>query len=103
MIWPEVKKNLDSNPSLSKEELYEAISLAGKFIARSADTIGRFSYVVNTNPDVKITPSYNMLRHAGAVYSLGMYYELSGDPEAHTLIVIQLRIPNLEDCPLKSK
>ena len=82
MIWPEVKKKLDSNPSLTKEELYEAISLAGKFIARSADSIGRFSYVVNTNPDVKITPSYNMLRHAGAVYSLGMYHELSGDPEA---------------------
>lgn len=69
-------------PTLSIQDLDQAIKRSGEYMIRSIDSIGRFNYVVNTNPAVQIKPSYNMLRHAGAIYALGMYQELTGDPNS---------------------
>lgn len=58
-----------------REELRDSIRAGADYMVRVCDKDGKFAYRVNTNPAVPIEPGYNIIRHAGAVYSLAMAYE----------------------------
>lgn len=47
---------------------------------------GQFVYLVNPNPAVTIAPSYNLLRHAGAIYALALSDAVVYDPDAQALM-----------------
>lgn len=58
--------------SIEKTDLERAVLLSTDYLRRSCKKNGQFVYRVNINPKVEVTPSYNMLRHAGAIYALCM-------------------------------
>ena len=64
-----------------RAELPQTIRRAADYLVRTCDENGKLIYRLNTNPDVKLKPRYNIIRHAGAVYSLGMAYEYDPQPE----------------------
>ncbi|MBL6943043.1 MAG: hypothetical protein ISR56_01630 [Bacteroidales bacterium] len=57
--------------------LLEAINLSGDYLIRNIKNNGQFVYKVNLDSTEKNKPAYNTLRHAGAIYALCMYYDLS--------------------------
>ena len=52
-----------------------AARLAADYLVRQVKLDGQFVYRITLDPKVGIKPKYNMLRHAGAIYSLGMYHQ----------------------------
>jgi len=54
-------------------QLKQAIHSAADYLLKVCDEHGKFVYRINLNPKVKPKPKYNMLRHAGTMYSLAMY------------------------------
>lgn len=50
--------------------LDSSIQIAADYLIRACDVDGRFVYRVNLDPSVEIKPRYNLLRHAGTIYSL---------------------------------
>ncbi|MCJ7452453.1 MAG: hypothetical protein MUO39_08270 [Steroidobacteraceae bacterium] len=69
---------LPSNPVDNAVVAAAARSAAG-YIRRANDAAGRFEYIVNLDPEVKVVRDYSILRHEGTVYSLGMYDDLFPD------------------------
>ncbi len=63
---------------LSEGDLMEAARLSAGYLARNIDDKGRFNYLYdplkNTRPE-----GYNILRHAGTIFSMLEYYELARD------------------------
>jgi hypothetical protein len=55
------------------KDLAEAIHLSAKYLNKACDQNGKFLYRVNLNPNVRPTPKYNFLRHAGSIYALADY------------------------------
>jgi hypothetical protein len=62
--------------------LRAAISAASGHLKRANLESGQFVYAVNLDPAVPVEPGYNLLRHAGAIYALGMSHAVMPDPEA---------------------
>ena len=58
-----------------------AIELAAHYLESVCDATGKFTYVVDPASG-KVSPSYNILRHAGAIYSLAMYNQAHPDGKA---------------------
>lgn len=52
--------------------LQRGIDLGVGYILRNCDESGQFAYVRYADPERKVRPQYNLLRHCGAVYALGM-------------------------------
>jgi hypothetical protein len=65
-----------------QETVSRFIRAAMTYMVRSCGPDGRFLYRMNLDPAVSVTPGYNMLRHAGAMYALGLYLEQAPSPEA---------------------
>lgn len=59
--------------------LDNAIKIATDYMVRATDARGIFLYRINMNPEISISPSYNMLRHAGAIYAMCTAYEKNPD------------------------
>ncbi|MDY7011039.1 MAG: hypothetical protein SVV80_09850 [Planctomycetota bacterium] len=72
----------DANAS----RLTAAIDLSAGYLVRACGEDGRFTYRINTNPDVTPKPAYNMLRHAGAIYALAMYEQRRPDRKTRDAI-----------------
>ena len=51
-----------------------SIESAAAYLIRHCQPNGQFIYRINTNPNVQVAPTYNMLRHAGAMYSLAQFH-----------------------------
>lgn len=68
--------------AVAPRELGRAIDLAGQYLVRHCDADGRFHYWLHTDPDFDLPPAYNVLRHSGTIYALGMYADLRNDPDA---------------------
>jgi len=56
----------------TRDELGDAIDRAAAYLVRACGEDGKFVYCVNLDPAVRPEPGYNMLRHAGTIYALGM-------------------------------
>jgi hypothetical protein len=54
---------------------------AASYLKRVNRESGQFTYLVNTNPAVPVAPGYDMVRHAGAIYALGLAQSVLADPE----------------------
>jgi hypothetical protein len=65
---------------LTESRLLEAARLSAKYLARNVDDQGRFNYIYDPLKDT-YPGGYNILRHAGTVYSMLEYCEHAGDPE----------------------
>lgn len=65
---------------IEPEPLRDSIRRAARYLARITDENGKFAYIVNTNPEVPPTDEYNVVRHAGTMYGMGMYLERYPDP-----------------------
>jgi len=74
-------------PVYSDEDLDLAITQATDYLINACDSSGQFAYRINMDPDVVDEPDYNILRHAGTIYSLTMAQEYS--PNDQTLKTIQ--------------
>lgn len=81
---------------VSDEELGEAIYLAAQYLEKQIEADGRFVYRVNANSKIEVPDKYNVLRHAGAIYSLAMYLKAypNEDFKAKTLQATKYLIDN---------
>ncbi len=64
----------------SPESLLEAAREAGDYLARAVGTDGRFVYSYRPKTDQERS-KYNILRHAGTIYSMIELYQVTGDEE----------------------
>ncbi len=67
------------------EALRRSIELAAAYLNEHIDPNGRFEYRIDALGQ-PAEPRYNVLRHAGSIYGLGMYFDRSGD-EATALTI----------------
>jgi len=58
-----------------RETLRQSIHRAAAYLVRACGEDGRFVYEAHLDPSVTVEPKYNILRHAGAIYALGMYHQ----------------------------
>ncbi|MBT3294750.1 MAG: hypothetical protein HN919_11170 [Verrucomicrobia bacterium] len=56
------------------------VHAAASYIMKACTKSGQFRYRINTDPTVRVTPKYNMLRHAGTIYALASYDERYPSP-----------------------
>jgi hypothetical protein len=70
---------VSQNRSLSESQLATAIQLAGDYLVRSCGPNGRFEYKVDTVTRAQ-SVTYDIVRHAGAMYALEMLYAQHPDP-----------------------
>jgi hypothetical protein len=66
--------------------LPRTISLSADYLERSCDANGKFAYLVDINSE-GVLPSYNIVRHAGAIYALAMLNRVHPDPNAVNAMV----------------
>lgn len=60
---------------VSRTQLETGVRRAVEYLARTTDDEGRFAYIVNLDPQVPPVTHYDVVRHAGTMYGLGMYLE----------------------------
>ena len=65
-------------PELSSEALLSAARSSGDYLTRSVAADGKFVYRYRPKTD-RVSDSYNILRHAGTVYSMLELYEMTRD------------------------
>jgi len=65
--------------SVHPQRLKKAIQQSAGYLINACDFDGKFEYRINLNPKIEVKPGYNMLRHAGTIYALGMYSHASPD------------------------
>jgi len=76
---------------LTKETIDASVALSAKYLVKHCDDRGQFVYRVNLDPNVKIKPKYNILRHAGSVYALAMYLGRYDDGDARGALIRSAR------------
>ena len=89
------KKNKQDEQKIAKVEIDRFISLATSYLVRIShtaaqdpDNVGKFTYEANLGwqleTDFQTNPqkTYNLLRHNGAIYSLGLSYKRQESPKA---------------------
>ncbi len=69
-------------------EIDRAIHQGARYLANQIRPDGMFRYRVNMNPAVEVKPRYNILRHAGALYSLTMYHRWNGQSGAESAMAL---------------
>lgn len=57
----------------------EAIHRSASYLVKITKENGMFEYRINMEPTVKVKEKYNILRHAGTIYAMSMYYEMHPD------------------------
>ncbi len=62
------------NTPVPSKPIDTAILEGTSYMVRATNSDGRFLYRINTNPEISVTQSYNILRHAGAIYAMCMSY-----------------------------
>ncbi len=65
---------------LTPELLLEAATQAGRYLIRAVDAEGKFDYAYRPKTD-ELKDDYNILRHAGTIYSMAELYEVTGDSD----------------------
>ena len=62
-------------PKFTAEQLRGSVKRSIDYLVRTTDDQGKFAYIINTDPEIPPTDEYNVVRHAGTMYGLGMYLE----------------------------
>ena len=65
---------------LTPELLLESARLGGDYLTRSVEADGRFVYAYRPKTD-DVPDKYNIVRHAGTIFSMMELYEVTGDPQ----------------------
>jgi len=65
----------EKSTSPQLEAFDEAIDRFASYLMRSTKKDGMFKYRINMDSTVKVKDKYNILRHAGAIYAMCIYYE----------------------------
>lgn len=73
--------HLSMNPTPSISQVNKAISLAAGYLENACGPEGKFKYAVSTRTRQE-SESYNIVRHAGAIYALAMYNRSKPDRKA---------------------
>ena len=73
-------------PAPSRTEVSRAIAAAAGYLERACGPDGRFAYRINLGTG-KETTSYNIVRHAGAMYALATLNRSQPDPQAADAIL----------------
>lgn len=63
------------------EQVRAAVARSAAYLRRANLDSGQFIYLVNMDPAVTVPPEYNLLRHAGTIYSIGMANSVVPDPQ----------------------
>jgi hypothetical protein len=61
------------------EGINDALKRSANYLVKHTKDSGMFDYRLNMNPHVKVKKKYNILRHAGTIYAMSMYYGLQPD------------------------
>jgi hypothetical protein len=83
--------NVSAHPAMrtvltpSHAELGHAIQIAAQYLKRNCSPNGKFLYQVDTL-SAQESSSYNIVRHAGAMYSLGMLRQIRSDSQVDTTL-----------------
>ncbi len=72
---------IDWPASVDATKLRGGVRGAIDYLVRTTDDDGRFAYIVNTDSEVPATDEYNVVRHAGTMYGLGMFLERYDDED----------------------
>jgi hypothetical protein len=72
--------------STNSFNITRVIRQSREYLVNHTGDDGMFEYRVNMNPEVKVKRKYNILRHAGTIYAMAMYYNLHPDPELKNAI-----------------
>jgi hypothetical protein len=70
----------------SAKHFSHAIAMAAEYLERNCDPSGQFAYLVDTDSG-DVSPSYNIARHAGAIYSLAMLNQVRHDSNVANVMV----------------
>ena len=62
--------------------LDESIESGANYLINACGDDGQFVYRINVDPNIRPSKSYNVLRHAGTMYSLAMYHRWKPDDKA---------------------
>ncbi len=73
-------------PNAAPAPITRAIDLAAAYLEGSCNLTGRFAYRVDTKTG-RQSSSYDIVRHAGAIYALAAYNNLRPDPKAVSAMV----------------
>ncbi len=89
---------------ISPEILVESAKNGGDYLKRSVRPEGSFTYIYRPDED-EVPKAYNILRHAGTVYSMLELYEVTGDPELlqSTKRAIDYLIKSIKPCQIGSE
>ena len=68
-------------PAPATGRLSQAIEIAAHYLENACDENGKFAYLVDPESGT-VSPTYNILRHAGSIYSLAMFNEAHPDQKA---------------------
>ncbi|KQC08907.1 MAG: hypothetical protein APR62_03795 [Smithella sp. SDB] len=92
------------NKKVSSREIKEALLLAGEYLKNAVRDDGSFVYEYYP-PTNKVSPYYNMLRHAGTIYAMVELYNLTNDKTLLKKIqkVITFLIGNLKSTKVKDQ
>jgi hypothetical protein len=71
---------------ISNEQLTEAIRAAAYYLIARCGENGQFEYRLNLDRRVAVKPKYNLVRHAGAIYALALYSDVTKDPAARPAV-----------------
>jgi len=63
------------NQKVDRKRLERGIELATDYMVRACDEQGHFKYLVHLDPEVKIYPEYNIVRHVGAMMGLAVAHQ----------------------------
>lgn len=58
-----------------QKALHEAIHRSADYLEQAVLETGQFRYLINLNPKIRVPETYNVLRHAGALYAMALYEE----------------------------
>lgn len=65
--------------STQTDDVRIAINISANYLVKNTKADGTFEYRNNLNPAINVKKKYNILRHAGAMYAMSMYYQLQPD------------------------
>jgi len=76
-----LKDNSELNGDLSSDQLIKSVIMAGGYLVNATNDEGFFAYEYNALEDLVDYSTYNLLRHAGTIYSMLELYNYSNDKQ----------------------